>query len=1591
MTTRKRNESQKADVLKTPGDPASSDAGDFAVVGLGGSAGALEALTAFLDAMPAGSGLAFVVVQHLDPTHQSHMVDLLAPHTAMTILPAEDGMPVHPNHVYVIQPGSYLEIRRGKLRLSEPKLVHGIRMSVDFFFRSLAADRQQRAIGVVLSGLGADGTLGLRAIKGKGGLAIAQDPSDAAYDSMPRSAIATGIVDFILPVTAIPEAIIKYSQQTNKNNISGENLDDGMREILDVVEQKTRHDFHCYKPGMVMRRIERRMAVNCLDTPKQYLKFLAANSLEADRLAKDLLINVTSFFRHPESFEVLAKGVLPDFVKRQGANTALRAWVPGCSTGEEAYSLAMVLIEKISETGRAVEVQIFASDLDERGIDFARAGVYPDSIEADVSAERLTRFFAKEDHSYKISSELRDHIVFAVHDLLTDAPFSRLDVVSCRNLLIYLQPEMQEKVLDLFHFALRDGGILFLGPSESVGASSELFSPLFKKERIFQRTGHNRPAGVKLPAEHGPGARGPRTHPERRSAESRSGHAELVNRTLLDTFAPAAVLIDQANRGLYYFGPIDRYLKVSPGEPRHDLIGLAREGLRPKLRAVIRQAARGDEPATVSGARLNPGDQTAAVTIRAQPVTSNGEPLVLVSFIDEPPIEPREPGIAMTQGADASVIEQLEGELEATRTELQSTIKELEILNEDLRAANEEAMSMNEEFQLTNEELETSKEELQSLNEELTTLNTQLQETVEQQRSTANDLQNLLVSSEIATLFLDVNSKIKRYTPEAKKLFNVIASDIGRPVADLARRFDDPAFFEDIGAVLEKLAPLTREIRTETGAWYKREILPYRTQDNRIEGVVITFSEISGLKKAEFATEAERVYAQSVIDTVRDALVVLDADSNIVSANRSFYRLLATTAKQSIGRPLHDLGGDALNLAQLRRLRRSAFREKGAIENLEVEVDLPRLGRRVLAVNARAIAANASAEPMILLALADMTDRRAQESLRAAKQKAEQANAAKSDFLAAVSHDLRQPMQTLDILQGILARSVKDENVLKTVATIGVTLGVMTETLNALLDIDRLDSTAIEPEVTEFSVLDLIERMAGQFGENARIKGLDLRIVRSRSVIRSDPRLLARIVENLMSNAIRYTDAGKILLGCRRRGSHLRIEVWDTGIGVAEHQLEAIFTKYTRVGQTRAGHDHGVGLGLTVVRRVAQLLGHELHVRSTFGGGSMFAVEAPLEQDATVQVTPKRAEGSEARLGERSSILLVEDDKALLELLQTLLELEGYDVKAAPGSKGALALIEEQGSKPALIVADYSLPGEMTGTQLISRVREATGHGIPAIILSGVVSSEKLREIDGCDARHFQKPVKADAFVALVHDLLDGGGVQKLGARALARSLSHPSKSKPDLAASGRTVFVVDDDDAARSAMRLLFEGAGLTVESYPTGEAFLQSCHPDRGGCLVVDVLMPGMSGLQLQKKLNEAGVPIPVIVVTGRRDVPIAVEATRAGAFDYLVKPVSDDKLLDSVRRALEHRRQTAASFAKKTEILARFHKLTPREREVMALVADGLPNKEIAARLEISQRTVEIHRARVMDKMGVRFLADLVRMAATIDDGDPAAQFT
>jgi two-component system CheB/CheR fusion protein len=1214
--------------------PASAD---FSVVAMGASAGGLDAFRRVLDALGPGGGMAFILVQHLDPTHDSLLVELLAAHTPLTVVEAVHGMVVEPEHLYVIPPGAYLAVGDGVLHLSRPHERHGARLPFDFLLYSLAEAYGERAICVVLSGTGADGSRGLASISARGGWIIAQDPDDATFDGMPRSAIATGLVDLVLAADKIPAALIDGRVRApSKDAELGANSHgdhDLLPAVIELLRVKTGHDFRLYKPGTLRRRIERRMGLQGIESDRMdlYLAALHADRNELDLLTKDLLINITSFFRDPDVFDLLSRETVREVVKTHPPGQPLRIWTAGCSTGEETYSLAMVFREQIAEAKLDIKLQLFASDLDPDAVAIAREGLYPDSIEGQVSPARLARFFVKEDRGYRVLPDLRATVVFTVQDVLSDPPFSRLNMISCRNLLIYLSPEAQARVLALFHFALLPNGLLLLGSAETVGGGSDRFEVVAKAARIYRRIGKSRPGDLNF-AVGGLEAFRPAARPEARSLPTRQNVlADLCRRLVMEAYAPAAVLINPRHECLFSLGPTDRYLRVAPGHPTQDLLAMVRPALRTKLRAAIQLAVQNQAPVVVAGGRLDDDEaQPTSFDISVQPVSNDGEDLLLICFINE--VKRDRGAVEAGQAGDQARLTELEHELAATKIELQSAIRNLEISGEEQKAINEEALSVNEEFQSTNEELLTSKEELQSLNEELTALNTQLQETLERQRTTSSDLQNVLYSTDVATLFLDVSLNIRFFTPTTKALFNILPGDIGRPLADLHSLAGDSALAEDARVVLKTALPEEREIETQDGLWFTRRILPYRAHDNAVEGVVITFVDITERKRAAKALEGAK----------------LDADL---------------------------------------------------------------------------------------------------------------ANVAKSRFLAAASHDLRQPLQSLAFLQGLLARAVTGEREKELVGRLEQTVGTMSEMLNILLDINQIEAGVVRPDVLAFPIDTLLGRMRDEFADQAEAKGLTLDVMACRVSVNSDPRLLEQMVRNLISNALKYTPSGRILVGCRRRAGRLSVEVWDTGIGIAEEDQQAIFNEYHQIGNAARERSRGMGLGLSIVQRLGEILGHSVRVRSRPGKGSVFSIEVPIAGAERSPPTRTGGGGGEeghphVELHRKGKVLIIEDDPALRDLLVMLLRDEGHRVAVATEGADALDFISRGALRPDVILADYNLPNGMSGLEVIAKIRDRLHERLPAIILTGDISTETLRQASAQDCIQLNKPVKLPQLTSTIQELL---------------------------------------------------------------------------------------------------------------------------------------------------------------------------------------------------------------------------------------------
>ncbi|MGR9108184.1 MAG: chemotaxis protein CheB [Gammaproteobacteria bacterium] len=913
--TRKNN--RTSGVSSDPATTAKRGAGrsarkkGFPIVGIGASAGGLEAFEQFFTHTPPDTGLAFVLVQHLDPTHKSILVDLVRRYTRMKVFEVEDGMTVQPDCAYIIPPNRDMAILQGVLHLIEPVAPRGQRLPIDYFFRSLAQDQQELAIAIVLSGTGTDGTLGIKAIKGEGGMVMIQAPESARYDGMPRSALNTGVGDFVLPPEEMAAQLIAYielavGKNLRKKALPLDSTEDDLKKIFILVRSQTGHDFSLYKDNTLMRRIERRMSVNQIGETRLYVRYLQQNPLEVEILFKELLIGVTSFFRDPEAFEILKTKVIPAIFHERPRTKSVRVWVPGCSTGEEAYSIAMLIRDYMANNRLDYNVQVFATDLDGEAIDSARQGIYPDSIAMDVPPNYLKRYFSHTDSSLQVEQSLREMMVFATQSITKDPPFSKLDLLSCRNVLIYMSAKLQGRVLPLFHYALNPDGFLFLGHSESLGESAKLFGEVDRRWKIFRSKGGiaSHPPQIGFPLRHPDldGYSAPVTDPVRDG--QRISFRDLTEKILLREYTPAAVLVDENNNAVFIHGSTGDYLEPARGEANLSLLAMARPGLKLDLTTALRKARNQKQDVRIEGIPMEKqGDgRRVDITVRlvTQPPFLRG--LLLVLFKDrELPAQgaPNLEQIPANLSTDDRVRE-MEHELAATQEHLRTTIEELETSNEELTSTNEELQSSNEELQSTNEELETSKEELQSVNEELMTVNSEL-ETKVQQLSEANaDMNNLLEATNIATLFLDLELNIKRFTPSVTEIIKLIHSDLERPLSHIAYHFGGIDLCEKSAGVLETLRPYEQEIHTDKGQHYLLRILPYRTTHNVIDGVVLTFVNVTAQWRAEHLLD--QLMGSSII-----AQVVADQTDRIRIVNRQAEKLFGWPEAELRGKPVEVL------------------------------------------------------------------------------------------------------------------------------------------------------------------------------------------------------------------------------------------------------------------------------------------------------------------------------------------------------------------------------------------------------------------------------------------------------------------------------------------------------------------------------------------------------------------------------------------------------------------------------------------------------------------------------------------------------------
>jgi len=948
---------------------------EFNVVGIGASAGGLEAFEKFFLNMSPDSGSAFVLVPHLDPKHVSIMPELIQKYTKMKVNIVKKGMKIEQNSVYVVPANMRIYVQNRALKLIELSEYHEDRLPIDFFFISLAEDVKEKAIGIVLSGTGNDGTIGLKKIKEKMGITIAQDPSSAKYDGMPRSAINSNVVDYVLPVEKMPEKIIAFEKRLFIKILEKDETEEDVlghyENICAIIKLHTGHDFSFYKKNTIYRRVERRMSLQQIEKISDYVSYLSQNTSEVDTLYRDLLIGVTKFFRNPEAFEELKQKIIPDMIGDKPEGYCLRVWDPGCSSGEETYSLAIVIQECIDNLNKNINLQIFGTDIDDTAISKARAGIYPKDISTDVSEERLKRFFMREDGSYRIKKNIREMVLFATQNLIRDPPFTKIDILCCRNLLIYIKPELQRRLMPIFHYGLKRDGVLFLGNSETIGNYTQLFSVIDTKWKIYRKlesiTAKNQM--LEFPLTTRSEIRMP-TRPDKVIVDD---IPRLTEKILLERYAPPCVIIDGNGVINYVHGKVGKYLELAPGEARLNIFEMATEGLKMEIQIAVRKAL--SQKSEVVHENLRVGNENISlINLNVKPLKTDGNNNKHIMVVFEEP-KSTKPVIKQKniEIISDSKIEALQKELEYTKENLRLTIDELQLSNEELK-------STNEEIQSTNEELETSREELQSLNEELITVNTELQSKLDELSQTNNDMKNLLDSIEVPTIFLNNDLSIKRFTTHAKKIINLIPSDIGRPINHIVANLDYDQLVEDSQKVLDTLVFKEIELKTKSGQWYMMRILPYRTVDNIIDGLVITFIDIQQqkniideLKRLDIKLSNSLSNTQNIVDTIREALIILDNDLNIISVNNSFYNMFKLLPIAVEGKCIYKISNNAWDIPHLKKLLEEIIPNNNFFDNFEVEHVFPFVGKKRLLLNARTIIQKEAGTKQILLAIEDKT------------------------------------------------------------------------------------------------------------------------------------------------------------------------------------------------------------------------------------------------------------------------------------------------------------------------------------------------------------------------------------------------------------------------------------------------------------------------------------------------------------------------------------------------------------------------------------------------------------------------------------------
>lgn len=1405
----------------------------FPVVGIGASAGGLEAFTQLLSHLPIDTGMAFAIIQHMSPDQESMLSVILARSTQMAVHDVTDGMVVAPNQVYVIPPNVGMTIDRGVLKLTPRSRGSGIFMSVDTFLVSLATERGNKAIGVVLSGADGDGSRGLAAIKAAGGITFAQSEASAQVSNMPNTAIATGQVDFILTPEKIAQKIAEISRHPymvdrpndsaqgpgsgrdrgpgserdrgpgsgrdrepgsgrdreppGKKSIASEEAiknKEAIATIYSLLRVATGVDFTHYKQTTLKRRIQRRMLLYKLERIEEYAEYLQNNPTEVTALYHDVLIHVTSFFRDSESFEALSSKVFPEIVKDKSPQTPIRIWIAGCSTGEEAYSIAICLLEFLAERATHLPIQIYATDICETAIAKARTGFYTASQVADVSPERLHRFFVQVEGGYQIGKQVRELCVFARQNLISDPPFSRMDLISCRNVLIYLGTQLQKKLLPIFHYGLVSGGFLLLGSSETIGDCSELFTLFDKKHKLYTKKELSHRLRIDLTASNYP-LTVINSAPMVTETLNDIEMEKEADRIVLNQYAPVGVVINSVSEILQFRGQTSAYLEPAPGKASFNLLKMAKEGLRLALRTAIQQAKQQHLAVERTGLQITEGESIRLVSINVIPFQAGAvsKDHFLVLFQDEPPrpayLEAADDGSvnSESQTGQSQEMARLQQELKTTKEHLESIVQEHQAANQDLRAANEEILSSNEELQSMNEELETAQEEIQATNEELNTINEELQRRNVESTNVSNDLQNLLSSINIPILMVSGDLRIRRFTPAVEGIFNLIYTDVGRSLSDITHKLNLPDLEQQILEVIRTLHWKVQEVQDRDGHWYDLRIRPYRTIDNKIDGAVLLLVDIDQLKQSAQQLMEAKIYAETIVETVRQPLLVLDLNLRAIGANHAFYHQFQVQPIQTEHRSIFELGNGQWNIQSLRSLLEAILAGQREFQDFEVEHDFEQIGHKIMVLNARKMPPMGETQ-MILLAIEDITEQKRLETERcfliqeqSARVAAETANRAKDEFLSILSHELRTPLNAMigwaQLLRMQKFDAAQTDRALKTIER---SAKAQNQLIEDILDISRITTGQFQLNPSEIELAPLMENAIGVVRLAASAKSLEIesRLSPLKQTLLGDPNRLQQVLWNLLSNAIKFTPAGgRINITLDYIDGMAQIQISDTGKGINADFLPYVFDRFRQADSSYSRRDSGLGLGLSIVRHLVELHGGTVEASSSGEGqGSTFTVRLPLPKDIEESSTQRLLEAVDSPKEPPEpvdipslagvKVLVVDDELDMRLLFTTMLEQYGVEAHAVASTTEALDLLRANPEQYDVLLSDIGMP-EQDGYSLIRQIRalgaEAGGQ-IPAAALTAYARDDDLRRaIVAGFQMHVAKPVLSAQLARIVASL----------------------------------------------------------------------------------------------------------------------------------------------------------------------------------------------------------------------------------------------